>query len=74
MIHIRGKLRNQRIALGYKQKDVAEAAGIHKGYYSKIEAGERNPATDVWLKIGAFLKIPDDQLVTYMKEGLKKGA
>ncbi|MGN0695067.1 MAG: helix-turn-helix transcriptional regulator [Lentihominibacter sp.] len=74
MITIRNKLKKRREDLRLTQDEVAEAAGIHHTYYSKIEAGNRTPAMPLWLKIGAALNIPEEELINYIKEGMKKGA
>lgn len=45
---------------GYKQYEVAEMAGISRGYYSAIENGIRKTPGDVALKIATVLNFPMD--------------
>jgi transcriptional regulator with XRE-family HTH domain len=47
----RNWLKVKRLKLGLKQKDVAEAAGIQRAYYTMIESGVRDPSVDVAKKI-----------------------
>jgi putative transcriptional regulator len=37
------------------QEDVATNCGIHRGYYSLIESGERNPSVSVAKRIASYL-------------------
>ena len=70
----RNKLINRRKEEKLKQREVAEAVGIDRGYYSNIETGKRNGSVDIWLRIGKFLKIPPDELLDYMREGMEEAA
>lgn len=46
----------KRNKLKLSQGDVARLAGIHRGSYTNIELGRRNPSVRVAKKIGAVLK------------------
>ncbi|WP_018132116.1 helix-turn-helix transcriptional regulator [Effusibacillus pohliae] len=37
------------------QEEVATACGIHRGYYSLIESGDRTPSVPVAKRIAAYL-------------------
>lgn len=70
----RNKLINRRKEKKLKQREVAEAVGIDRGYYSNIETGKRKGSVDIWLKIGKLLDIPPYELLDYMREGLEEAA
>lgn len=71
---MRSKLKNKRLAAGYTQQQIANAVGIDRTFYSNIENGHKNCRTQIWLKIADVLEIPEDQLISYIKEGLQKSA
>lgn len=50
-----------RKAKGFKQYEIAEKAGISRGYYSAIENGIRKTPGDVALKISMVLDFPMDK-------------
>ena len=68
------KLKQQRKSLGLTQEEVAEKMGIGRTYYTEIENGNRTGSWNIWLKIGEALEIPESDLTSYMKDGIKKGA
>ena len=70
----RNKLIKLRKEKKLKQREVAEAVDIDRGYYSNIETGKRNGSLDIWLRIGKFLEIPPEELLDYMQEGMKMSA
>ena len=71
---VRQMLKNKRLAAGYTQKEVADFVEIDRTFYTNIENGRKNCSMQVWLKIGAALNIPEEELINYIKEGMKKGA
>lgn len=70
----RQKLKAKRLAFGLTQEEVAYGAGITRTYYTEIENGNRNCNLQIWLKIAELLQIPESELVSYMKDGMVKGA
>ena len=67
----REKLKARRLSLGLTQQRVADEAEITRNYYTDVENGNRNCNLKTWLKIGTVLNIPEDQLISYMKEGIE---
>lgn len=57
-------LMNIRNEAGLKQYEVAEMAGISRGYYSAIENGMRKSPGEVALKIAIVLDFPMDKFYT----------
>lgn len=51
-------LKDIRTAKGLKQSEIALIAEISNKQYSAIELGNRNPSTNVAIKIGKFLGFP----------------
>ena len=70
----RQKLKSKRASFGHTQQDVADYAGITRTYYTEIENGNRNCTLKIWLKIAELLQIPESELVSYIKDGMAKGA
>lgn len=70
----RTKLIKLRKEKELRQREVAEAVGIDRGYYSNIETGKKNGSVDIWLRIGKVLDIPPGELLSYMREGMKETA
>ncbi len=50
-------IKKARIKVELKQEEVAEKAGIHVSYYSRIERGVVNPSYEVLDNIRKVLKI-----------------
>lgn len=71
---LREKLKKRRLQLDLTQEAVATNANISRAFYTEIETGRKNCSMQVWLKIGAALNIPEEELINYIKEGMKKGA
>lgn len=55
-------VRAVREALGKTLTDVAAAANLSKGYWSKIEAGQRRPEAEPTKRIAAALGVPPEVL------------
>ena len=70
----RQKLKARRAAFGLTQEEVAFYAGISRPYYTEVENGNKNCALKTWLKIAELLQIPESELISYMKDGMTKGA
>ena len=68
----RNKLREKRKGRGLTQNEVAEMAGICRGYYSNIENGKKRCSFNTWLRIAESLDIPEKELVSYIKEGIER--
>lgn len=47
------------------QVEVAEKAGIHPNYYSRIERGELQPALDTLEKIFKVLKVKSSEILPF---------
>ena len=47
------------------QTEVAEKAGIHSNYYSRIERGELQPALDTLEKIFKVLKVKSADILPF---------
>ncbi len=52
----------KRKSIALTQQDVADAAGISRSYYAMVEAGRRVPTLKTWLKIGAAIHMPKNEL------------
>lgn len=70
----RNKLENRRKNKGLTQSEVAEMAGICRGYYSNIETGKKRCSVNTWLRIAECLEIPKEEIIFYIEEGLQPGA
>ena len=51
-------IRHRRERLKYSQEDFANAADIHRSYYSSIERGTQNFSLTYLLKIARMLNVP----------------
>lgn len=47
------------------QAEVAQKAGIHPNYYSRIERGELQPALDTLEKIFKVLKVKSSEILPF---------
>lgn len=53
---------------GYTQEFTAEILGISARHYQRIEKGENEPSLKLLKKIIKILKIPDNEIIKYMKK------
>jgi len=80
MINIKDLIKHRLEELGHEQRDLAGAAGVTESYISQLLTGKKAlPApnrSDIYEKIGAFLKLPSGELETLAdlqrKETLKR--
>lgn len=56
-------LKNRRLNLRYKSKDVAKYIGIAPSSYSKIEQGDLRPNYQQCEKIAEFLQLPAQKII-----------
>jgi transcriptional regulator with XRE-family HTH domain len=56
-------VRDRRMAVGFSQEKLAEAAGLHPTYISMVERGVRNPTLDVAARIAKALKVSLPRLI-----------
>ena len=68
---MREYMKLQRLKIGLKQTEVAEAAGISKSYYSDIERGNRQKNIDI--AILAKLAVPLQLTISDMIEFEERG-
>ena len=68
------KLKRRRKELGFTQSFVAQKVGVGRPYYAQIENGHRKGSLAVWIAISRVLDFPENELVAYMKERMKKSA
>ncbi len=61
--NLAAKLRELRLAHGYKQADIAAAIDIKQGTYSNYEIGKRTPGTLVIYRIANFYGMLADDLL-----------
>lgn len=63
------RVRDLRVAAGYKQDEFAEKCGFARSYMSRIETGGANPSLDAIETLAAALKVsprmllPEEQIV-----------
>ena len=64
---MRDWLKEQREKKGFTMKEMAEKIGISEGYYSYIEAGERQKKMDITLvaKLANIFRLKIQQIVDY---------
>ena len=57
-----GRLRDLRERLGFSQRELAEAVGVHESALSRWESGERVPRTDAAVRLARVLRAlePDE--------------
>lgn len=53
----------KRRDISLTQQDVANRAGISRSYYAMVESGRRVPTLKTWLKIGAAIHMPKNELL-----------
>ncbi len=52
------RVRRLRVARGWSQEVLADAAGLHRTYIGSIERGERNVSLEAMERIAQALEIP----------------
>lgn len=62
-MEFKDRLKELRIDLGYKQKDIAEALGLSKSCYAGYEQGYREPDLKTFKKICKTFGISADYLL-----------
>lgn len=67
---MRDWLKEQREKKGLTMKEMAEKLGISEGYYSYIEAGERQKKMDITLvsKLADIFRLKIQQIVEYERK------
>lgn len=58
-------IKKARKKIGLTQEEVAEKAGIHVSYYSRIERGVVNPSVDVLESIAKNLKVKSSEILPF---------
>ena len=66
---LRMKLKIKRIQAGMSGRELAEAIGLDKNNYSRLERGEMLGTLDRWLKIQKVLGIPSSDMWEIISEG-----
>lgn len=56
------RLRHLRLTQGYTLEALAAAAGLNKGFLSRLESGTKRPSIDTVLRLSAALAVPVGQL------------
>lgn len=64
-IDLSNKLKDLRLAHGYKQVDIASSLGIVRQTYSHYENGDRIPDSEMLYKIAAFYNITINDLMKH---------
>lgn len=59
---MRTNLKNERLAKGFTQDQMADKLGISEVYVRKLEAGASNPSTEKAVEIAEYFKKPLDYL------------
>ena len=68
---MREYMKLQRLKIGLKQTEVAEAAGISKSYYSDIERGNRQKNIDIAIlaKLAVPLRLTISDMIEFEERG-----
>lgn len=68
---MREYMRLQRLKIGLKQTEIAEAAGISKSYYSDIERGNRQKNIDIAIlaKLAVPLRLTISDMIEFEERG-----
>jgi transcriptional regulator with XRE-family HTH domain len=56
-------LKEQRLAKGLSQEDLADLCGLHRTYVGSVERGERNISIDNMERLALSLDVPLEKLV-----------
>lgn len=63
MVKINERLKQERIAKGYTQKQIADGIGVTYNAISQYESGAREPSIDLLIKLCKFLDVTSDYLI-----------
>ena len=61
-------MREQRLAKGLSQEDLADLCGLHRTYVGSVERGERNISIDNMERLALALEVPLESLVKEAKQ------
>ncbi len=56
-------LKEQRLAKGFSQEDLADLCGLHRTYVGSVERGERNISIDNMERLALSLDVPLEKLI-----------
>ncbi|MBL9179848.1 MAG: helix-turn-helix transcriptional regulator [Verrucomicrobiaceae bacterium] len=56
-------LKEQRLAKGLSQEDLADLCGLHRTYVGSVERGERNISIDNMERLAQSLEVPLEKLI-----------
>jgi transcriptional regulator with XRE-family HTH domain len=56
-------LKQQRLAKGLSQEDLADLCGLHRTYVGSVERGERNISIDNMERLADSLEVPLEKLI-----------
>ena len=62
-----GTVRTLRVALGFSQEKLADAAGLHRTYIGAIERGERNVSLVIIVKLANALDTRPGKLLEKLR-------
>lgn len=57
------RIKRERIALGWTQRQLADTVGVGVPYVSKIEAERETPSDELLMRIGQALNVDPDELL-----------
>lgn len=60
-------LKEQRLAKGLSQEDLADLCGLHRTYVGSVERGERNISIDNMERLAQSLDVPLEKLIREAK-------
>lgn len=60
-------LKEQRLAKGLSQEDLADLCGLHRTYVGSVERGERNISIDNMERLALSLEVPLEKLIRERK-------
>ncbi|MBE2287002.1 MAG: helix-turn-helix transcriptional regulator [Prosthecobacter sp.] len=60
-------LKEQRLAKGLSQEDLADLCGLHRTYVGSVERGERNISIDNMERFAQALEMPLEKLIRERK-------
>ena len=68
LIKIGSKIRELRLAKGYSQERIADAAGMGRTYMGRVERGEQNISIQNLIQIAFALNVEVDMLIPELFE------